>query len=112
MVQRYAAAKVPPRRINEIVLGKRSITADTAVRLAVALGTSESLWLGLQASYDIEMPKDAIGRSVAEDQPEYALDDDSETGWEILLEGLEIFREEAIEIKRDQPKEQARESIL
>lgn len=106
------AAKVPPRRINEIVLGKRSITADTAVRLAVALGTSESLWLGLQASYDIEMAKDAIGRSVAEDQPEYALDDDSETGWEILLEGLEIFREEAIEIKRDQPKEQARESIL
>ncbi|NII09462.1 HigA family addiction module antidote protein [Oleiagrimonas sp. C23AA] len=35
------AAKVPPRRINEIVLGKRSVTADTAVRLAVALGTSE-----------------------------------------------------------------------
>ncbi|RXE32362.1 addiction module antidote protein, HigA family, partial [Xanthomonas perforans] len=43
------ATGVPPRRINEIVLGKRGITADTAVRLAAALGTSERVWLGLQA---------------------------------------------------------------
>ncbi|MCG6573011.1 HigA family addiction module antidote protein, partial [Acinetobacter baumannii] len=43
------ATGVPPRRINEIVLGKRGITADTAVRLAAALGTSERFWLGLQA---------------------------------------------------------------
>ncbi len=48
------AAGVPPRRINEIVLGKRGVTADTAVRLAAALGTSERFWLGLQADYDLE----------------------------------------------------------
>lgn len=45
---------VPPRRINEIVLGKRSITADTAVRLAEYFGTSEKFWMGLQADYDLE----------------------------------------------------------
>jgi len=45
---------VPPRRINEIVLGKRRITADTALRLAAALGTSEKFWLGLQDDYDLE----------------------------------------------------------
>lgn len=48
------AMHVPPRRINEIVLGKRGITADTAVRLAAALGTSERFWMGLQADYDLE----------------------------------------------------------
>ena len=46
--------RVPPRRINEIVHGKRSITADTAIRLARALGTSEQFWMGLQADYDLE----------------------------------------------------------
>jgi len=45
---------VPPRRINEIVLGKRRITADTAMRLARAFGTSERFWLGLQSDYDLE----------------------------------------------------------
>ena len=48
------AMGVPPRRINEIVHGKRSITADTALRLARALGTSEQFWMGLQADYDLE----------------------------------------------------------
>ncbi len=48
------AMGVPPRRINEIVHGKRSITADTALRLAGALGTSEQFWMGLQADYDLE----------------------------------------------------------
>lgn len=48
------AIGVPPRRINEIVLGKRSITADTALRLAKTFGTSEGFWLGLQADYDVE----------------------------------------------------------
>lgn len=52
---------IPPRRINEIVLGKRSITADTAVRLAAALGTSERFWLALQADYDLE---EALGDTV------------------------------------------------
>jgi addiction module HigA family antidote len=45
---------VPPRRINEIVLEKRSITADTAIRLAKYFGTSEEFWMGLQADYDLE----------------------------------------------------------
>ena len=45
---------VPPRRINEIVLEKRSITADTAIRLAKYFGTSEGFWMGLQADYDLE----------------------------------------------------------
>lgn len=44
----------PPRRINEIVLGKRAITADTAVRLARYFGTSEKFWMGLQADYELE----------------------------------------------------------
>jgi addiction module HigA family antidote len=58
------AAAVPPRRINEIVLGKRSITADTAVRLAAALGTSERFWLGLQADYDLEEAHRVLGKAV------------------------------------------------
>ncbi|HSH42612.1 MAG TPA: HigA family addiction module antitoxin [Arenicellales bacterium] len=45
---------VPPRRINEIVLGKRAISADTAVRLAKYFDTSEKFWMGLQADYDLE----------------------------------------------------------
>jgi len=48
------AVHVPPRRINEIVHGKRSITADTAVRLAAFFGTSEKFWIGLQADHDLE----------------------------------------------------------
>ncbi|NKI36179.1 HigA family addiction module antidote protein [Wenzhouxiangella sp. XN79A] len=55
------AIKVPPRRINEIVLGKRRITADTAVRLARALGTSERFWLGLQDDYDLEQAREELG---------------------------------------------------
>jgi addiction module HigA family antidote len=48
------AMGVPPRRINEIVHGKRAISADTALRLARALGTFEQFWMGLQADYDFE----------------------------------------------------------
>ena len=48
------AIGVPPRRVNEIVLGKRGITADTAIRLAKYFGTSEQFWMGLQADYDLE----------------------------------------------------------
>ena len=55
------AAGVPPRRINEIVLGKRGVTADTALRLATVFGTSEGFWLGLQADYDLEESRHAIG---------------------------------------------------
>lgn len=51
---------VPPRRINEIVLGKRSVTPDTAMRLARYLGTSERFWLGLQTDYDLEEARIAL----------------------------------------------------
>ena len=53
------AMGVPPRRINEIVHGKRAVTADTAIRLARALGTSEQFWMGLQADYDLEEARKA-----------------------------------------------------
>lgn len=52
---------VPPRRINEIVLGKRGITADTALRLGRYFGTAPQFWMNLQARYDLEMQKDLIG---------------------------------------------------
>ncbi|MBS3908124.1 MAG: HigA family addiction module antidote protein [Actinobacteria bacterium] len=52
---------VPARRINEIVLGKRSITADTALRLARFFGTSAEFWLGLQAQYDLDVTTEALG---------------------------------------------------
>ena len=55
------AMDVPPRRINEIVHGKRAITADTALRLARALGTSEQFWMGLQADYDLEEARKSFG---------------------------------------------------
>ena len=52
---------VHPRRINEIVLGKRSLTAETALRLARYFGTSPQFWLGLQADYDLDMAMDMLG---------------------------------------------------
>jgi addiction module antidote protein, HigA family len=52
---------VSPRRINEIVHGKRAITAGTALRLARYFGTSERFWLNLQARYDLEVEKDRLG---------------------------------------------------
>ena len=52
---------VPPRRINEIVHGKRSVTADTALRLARYFGTSDAFWMGLQADYELEHAKRALG---------------------------------------------------
>ncbi len=55
------AVKVPPRRINEIVLGKRSVTADTDLRLTRYFGLSEGFFLGLQADHDLMARKRAIG---------------------------------------------------
>ena len=55
------AIGVPPRRINEIVLGKRAISADTALRLAHYFGTSEQFWMMLQASYDLEEARKRLG---------------------------------------------------
>jgi len=52
---------VPPRRINEIVLGKRGITADTALRLARYFGMSPEFWLGLQMDYELDIETDRLG---------------------------------------------------
>ena len=63
-LSQYRLAKdvsVPPRRINEIVRGLRSITADTALRLTRYFRTSERFWLNLQSRYDLEVEKDRLG---------------------------------------------------
>jgi len=69
-ISQYRLAKdisVPARRINEIVHGKRSITADTALRLSRYFGLSDRFWLNLQARYDLELEKDKLeGRIEAE----------------------------------------------
>ena len=60
-ISQYRLAKdisVPPRRINEIVLGKRAITPDTALRLSLYFGLSERFWMNLQSRYDLEVEKD------------------------------------------------------
>jgi addiction module HigA family antidote len=54
------AIGVPPRRINEIVLGKRSVTADTALRLGRYFGMSAQFWLGLQMNYDLDVTADNL----------------------------------------------------
>ena len=62
-ISQYRLAKdisVPPRRINEIVLGKRAITPDTALRLSLYFGLSERFWLNLQTRYDLEVEKDKL----------------------------------------------------
>ena len=64
----YRLAKslsVPPRRINEIVLGKRAVTADTALRLARFIGTSDRFWLNLQSVYDLDVERDRLGGRLA-----------------------------------------------
>lgn len=61
--------EVPPRRINEIVHGKRRITADTALRLARYFGTSERFWLNLQARYDLELERDRLGPALDHIRP-------------------------------------------
>ncbi len=78
---------VPARRINEIVLGRRSITADTALRLARYFHTSPQFWLGLQMDYDLDIAEDRLGSrlnrevrayaGVAESKAEYRADTES-----------------------------------
>ena len=63
------AIGVPPRRINEIVHGKRRITADTALRLARYFGTTDRVWLNLQIRYDLEVEKDHLGNSLDRIEP-------------------------------------------
>ena len=62
---------VPPRRINEIVHGKRSVTADTAVRLAKYFNVSESFWMGLQSDYDVKEAHRVLGKKL-DKIPSYA----------------------------------------
>jgi addiction module HigA family antidote len=64
---------VPPRRINEIVLGKRRVTADTALRLARYFGTSARFWLGLQNDYDLDMATLALGSRLEHEVQTYAM---------------------------------------
>ena len=63
---------VPPRRINEIVHGKRRITADTALRLGRYFGMSSQFWLGLQMDYDLDIEEDKLGECLEEEIRRYA----------------------------------------
>lgn len=62
---------VPARRINEIVLGKRRITADTALRLAQYFGTTAKFWLGLQTDYDLDVTADELGERLESEVTTY-----------------------------------------
>ncbi|PKM43681.1 MAG: addiction module antidote protein, HigA family [Gammaproteobacteria bacterium HGW-Gammaproteobacteria-1] len=75
-ISQYRLAKdihVAPRRINEIVLGKRSVSADTALRLARYFGTTAELWLNLQNAYDLDVVRDTVGATLEKEiQPRAA----------------------------------------
>jgi antitoxin HigA-1 len=64
---------VSPRRINEIVHGKRAITADTALRLSRFFGNSASFWLGLQMDYDLDVADDALASRINREVHQLAL---------------------------------------
>lgn len=69
-ISQYKLSKdisVPPRRINEIVQGKRSVSADTALRLSRYFGLSERFWLNLQSRYDLEVEKDKLDVRLAKE---------------------------------------------
>ena len=71
-LSQYRLAKeigVPPRRINEIVLGKRAVTTDTDLRLCRFFGMSESFWSGLQTDYDREMLKPELAQALRQIRP-------------------------------------------
>ena len=73
-ISQYRLAKgisVPPRRINEIVQGKRSISADTALRLSRYFGTSDLFWTNLQTRFDLEVEKDRLGKRLIEEVEVY-----------------------------------------
>lgn len=63
---------VDPRRINEIVLRKRNVTANTALRLARYFDTSPEFWLGLQAQYDLDVEEDEMGERLQKEVRTYA----------------------------------------
>jgi len=64
---------VDARRINEIVLGKRAITADTALRLSRFFGNSPQFWLGLQSQYDLDVAEDLLGKRLDREVRPYAM---------------------------------------
>jgi addiction module HigA family antidote len=71
---RYRLAKsltVPARRINEIVHGTRGVSADTALRLARFVGTSDRFWLNLQVAYDLDLERDRLGARLQREVPIY-----------------------------------------
>ena len=71
-ISQYRVAKaidVPPRRINEIVHGKRGISADTALRLSRALGLSDMFWINMQAHYDAEVTREQLAVKLAGCRP-------------------------------------------
>jgi addiction module antidote protein, HigA family len=75
-ISQYRLAKdisVPPRRVNEIVLRKRSVSADTALRLGRYFGTSEQFWLNLQSQYDLDVEKDRLGGRLEAEVVQFAL---------------------------------------
>ena len=74
-LSQYRVAKdinVSPRRINEIVHGKRNISADTALRLALYFGLSERFWMNLQSRYDLEIEKDRLADRLEKEVQVYA----------------------------------------
>ena len=64
---------VDPRRINEIVLGKRRVTADSALRLARFFGNSPQFWMGLQSDYDLDVAEDELGERLKDEVREYSV---------------------------------------
>lgn len=73
-ITQYRLAKgmnVYPRKINEIVQGKRAITADTALRLARFFGTSAEVWMNLQSHYDLEVARDKVEARVVQEVAPY-----------------------------------------
>jgi len=75
-ISQYRLAKdlsVPPRRINEIVLGKRAITPNTALRLSLFFGLSERFWINLQSRYDIEVENDKLENRLKKEVHIYAV---------------------------------------
>ena len=64
---------VDARRINEIVLGKRAITADTALRLSRFFGNSPQFWMGLQSQYDLDVAEDQLGKRLDREVRPYAM---------------------------------------
>jgi len=75
-LSQYRLAKdigVPPRRVNEIILGKRAISANTALRLSRYFGLSDRFWMNLQARYDVEIEKDKLADRLEREVRVYAV---------------------------------------